>query len=136
MTPTATALLGYAAWTLALLLLMEGWRTVLVLAGKKAANTFAPSGEDLGGFPQRLTRAHANCYENLPLAGAVLLYALVAGATAVTDGLALALLGARVAQSLVHLVSTGPTAVTIRFLLFTVQNLILAYWLLRLFGLL
>lgn len=134
MTPTATALLGYAAWTLLLLVMLGGVRTSLVMGGKKAPNAFDPSGEDLEGFARRLTRAHANCYENLPLAGAVLLYAITADQTAVTDGLAYIFLFARILQSLTHLLSTANMAVRVRFAFFLVQVGILAYWLLKLFA--
>ena len=88
MSPTAIALLGYAAWALFLLVLLAVFRTSLVFAGKKTATDFKPSGDDLSGFGQRLTRAHANCYENLPIAAPVLLYAIASGGTAVTDPLA------------------------------------------------
>lgn len=134
MTPTATALLGYAAWTLVLLTTLGLLRTALVMGGKRAANSFAASGEDVEGFARRLTRAHANCYENLPIAGAVLLYAIAADRTAVTDGLAYIFLAARLLQSLTHLASTSNRAVTVRFAFFLVQIGILAYWLLGLFG--
>jgi hypothetical protein len=134
MTPTATALLGYAAWTLVLLTTLGLWRTSLVMNRKRAANSFAASGEDVEGFARRLTRAHANCYENLPIAGAVLLYAIAADRTAVTDGLAYIFLAARVLQSLTHLASTSNRAVTVRFAFFLVQIGILAYWLLGLFA--
>lgn len=42
MTSTAIALIGFIAWTLALLVLMEIIRTYLVLAGKVPANGFHP----------------------------------------------------------------------------------------------
>lgn len=134
MTPTATALLGFVAWTLLLLVMLGGVRTALVMQNKKAANAFSPGGEDLGGFAQRLTRAHANCYESLPIGAAVLLYAIASGQTAATDGLAMIFLGARVLQSLTHLASTSPQAVTVRFAFFLAQIGILAYWLLKLFA--
>ena len=66
---------------------------------------------------------------------AVLLYALFAGQTAITDPLAGTLLGARLLQSCVHLCSTAPLFVWIRFASYLVQVLILAYWLLALSGL-
>lgn len=135
MTPTATAILGFAAWTLVLLTLLGVMRTVLVMNGTKAANAFKPSGEDVSGFMARLTRAHANCYENLPIAGAVLLYAIATGQSAATDGLAYAFLCARILQSLTHLASTSIAAVTVRFAFFIVQVGILAFWLLKLAGL-
>jgi uncharacterized MAPEG superfamily protein len=136
MTPTATALLGFAAWTLFLLTMLAFVRTSAVMTGKKKANSFNPSGEDVGGFAQRLTRAHANCYENLPIAATVLLYAIATNQTAVTDGLATIFLAARVLQSLTHLASTSNPAVTVRFAFFLVQVGILTYWLLSFFGVL
>lgn len=132
MTPSAVALLGFAFWTILLVVLLGGYRVSLVTAGKKSAAGFSPNGEDVEGFGRRLTRAHANCYENLPLAGAVLLYAIATDQTAVTDGLALAFLGARLLQSLTHLASTSRPAVSLRFAFFVVQILILAYWILKL----
>ena len=133
MTPTAVALLGFAAWTILLVAFLGLYRTGLVLAGKKAANAFSPSGEDLEGFGRRLTRAHANCYENLPVAAAVLLYAIAAGETAVTDGAAYLFLGARIAQSVTHLISTARPFVLVRFAFFIVQVGLLAWWILQFF---
>lgn len=132
MTPTAVALLGFAAWTILLLLLLAVLRTSLVFAGKKKSNDFKPSGEDLQGFGARLTRAHANCYENLPIAAAILLYAIATSQTAITDQYAMAFIGARILQSLTHLASTSRPAVLVRFALFVVQVLILIFWLLKL----
>lgn len=133
MSSTAAALLGLAAWSVFLTVLLVGLRTGLVLAGKKAANAFSPSGEDLEGLARRLTRAHANCYENLPAAGAVLLYAIATEQTALTDPLAYAFLGARVAQSAAHLASTSRPFVLVRFTFFLVQIVILAWWLVQFF---
>lgn len=133
MTPTAVALLGFAAWTILLVAFLGLYRTGLVLAGKKAANAFSPSGEDLEGFGRRLTRAHANCYENLPVAAAVLLYAIAAGEAAVTDGAAYLFLGARIAQSVTHLISTARPFVLIRFAFFIVQVALLAWWIVQFF---
>ncbi len=133
MSPTATALLGFAAWTLFLVMSLGVFRTSIAMTKGKKANTFSPSGEDLGGLGQRLTRAHANCYENLPVAGVILLYAIATGQTALTDPLAYAFIGARVLQSVTHVVSTSNTAVLIRFALFFIQVVILIIWLLKLF---
>ena len=77
---------------------------------------------------QRLARAHANCVEGLPIFGGLMLLAVVAGRAAVTDPLAWVLLGARVLQSLIHLASTSPAAVTARFTAFAVQMAIAVYW--------
>lgn len=134
MTPTATALLGFAAWTLILLLTLGGLRTMKVMSREKAPNSFSPGGDDVGAFGKRLTRAHANCYENLPIAAAVLLYAIATGQTAATDGLAYYFLAFRLGQSVTHLISTSNNAVRIRFFFFVAQNVILIIWFLKLFG--
>lgn len=134
MTPTATTLLLLIAWALLMLLALGALRTAQVFAGKRAPNSFNASGDDMEAFGKRLTRAHANCYEYIPLAAAILLYAIAAGQTAVTDGLAYAFLGARIAQSLAHLISTSNMFVRIRFFFFLVQNVILIIWLLKLLG--
>ncbi|MFQ5563332.1 MAG: MAPEG family protein [Parvularculaceae bacterium] len=134
MTPTAVALLGYAAWTLVLVLWLGLYRTSLVMAGGRQANSFSPAGDDVDDFGRRLTRAHANCAENLPIAGAVLLFALAAGQAAVTDGLAYIFLAARLAQSITHLLSTANRAILVRFGFFLIQVAILFFWILRLAG--
>jgi hypothetical protein len=132
MTPTAVALMGFAAWTILMVMLLGVTRTGLVFAGKKKSNDFKATGEDLGSFGYRVTRVHANCYENLPAAAAVLLYAIATSQTAVTDSLALVFIGLRVAQSSVHLLSTAQPMVMIRFALYIGQNAILLYWILAL----
>ncbi|AYC34393.1 MAPEG family protein [Pseudomonas cavernae] len=136
LSPTALTLLGLIAWALLLVVLLANQRGLLVLGGKLAVNAFAPDGSTTPGFGQRLTRAHANCLENLPLQAPVLLYALHAGQSALTDPLAPLLLGARLFQSVMHLISTAPLFVWLRFAGFLVQVVILAWWLLRLSGLL
>lgn len=127
-TPSAIALTGFVTWTLLLLVLMELVRTQLVLRGKVPANGFTPDNAGLSPFMQRLARAHANCLEGLPIFGGLLLVAMVAGLTAVTDSLAYVLLGARVFQSLVHLASTELWAVKVRFTAFALQMAIGLYW--------
>lgn len=125
---SAIALTGFIAWALLLLVLMEALRSQLVLRGKVPANGFTPDNANLSPFMQRLARAHANCVENLPIQGGLLLVAIATGNTAVTDPLCLVLLGARVFQSLVHLASVSAVAVSIRFAAFAVQLAIAAWW--------
>lgn len=128
MTVTLQALLGFIAWTLFLLVLMEGIRSWLVLSGAVPANGFNPENSNLSPFMQRLARAHANCLEGLPVFGGLMLLAVVADRATVTDPLAWVLLAARVVQSLIHLASTSPVAVTARFTAFGVQMGIAVYW--------
>ncbi|HRC36970.1 MAG: MAPEG family protein [Rubrivivax sp.] len=132
MSHTLLALLGFICWTLALLVLMEVIRSKLVLTGEVAANGFNPENSNLSPFMQRLARAHANCLEGLPVFGGLMVLAVLAGKSSVTDPLAYALLAARILQSTIHLASTSSTAVTARFAAFAVQMSIAVYWAVKL----
>jgi len=136
MTNTHIALLGYIGLFLTILLILAGLRTMLTLKGAKKANSFAPTGEDAGPFSLKLVRAHANMYEFFPVYGGILLFAMATGQMAVTNGLALIFLGARVLQALTHLISTSIMAVQVRFFFFLVQFFIAGFWLLKFAGLL
>lgn len=128
MSVSLLALLGFVAWTLSLLVLMEVIRSWLVLTGKVPANGFNPENSNLSPFMQRLARAHANCIEGLPIFGGLLVIAVFANKTHVTDPLAYVLLGARMVQSCIHLASLSSAAVTARFTAFAVQLGIAVYW--------
>ena len=134
MSYTLLALLGFLGWTLALLVLMELIRSWLVLSGRVPANGFDPANSNLSPFMQRLARAHANCLEGLPIFGGLMVLAVLAGRTAVTDPTAYALLAARIVQSSIHLASTSAPAVMARFTAFAVQIGIAVYWVVRLHG--
>lgn len=134
MTATLTALTGFIAWTLLLLILMELIRSKMVLAKEVPANGFRPDNANLSPFMQRLARAHANCLEGLPVFGGLMLVAVASGQSALTDALAPLLLGARIVQSTIHLASLSALAVTLRFVAFSVQLVIAAYWAIRLLG--
>ena len=134
MASSTLAILLYAVWMLLLLVVLATLRSALTLSGARAANDFSPTGDDVSPFSARLCRAHANCYEFFPVFGGVLLVAHLSGSTHVTDPLALWALGARVGQSGVHLASTSPQAVMVRFGFFLAQVVIVAYWAVRLLG--
>ena len=132
MNPTLTALTGFVAWSLLLLVLMEVIRSKLVVTKAIPANEFNPDNSNLSPFMQRLARAHANCVEGLPIFGGLLLIAAVTGRSAVTDPLAYVFLAARILQSVIHLSSLSALAVTLRFSAFAVQMGIGVYWAIRL----
>lgn len=125
---TALALTGFIAWSLLLLVLMEALRTRLVMQKAVAANEFRADNSNLSPFMQRLTRAHANCLEGIPVFGGLLLIALATGRASVTDGLAPWFLVARLFQSCIHLSSLSVPAVNARFIAFLVQIGIGVYW--------
>ena len=79
MNPTLTALTGFVAWTLFLLVLMEVIRSWLVATKVVPANGFNPDNSNLSPFMRRLARAHANCLVGLPIFGGLMLIAVVAG---------------------------------------------------------
>jgi uncharacterized MAPEG superfamily protein len=134
MEPTATALLGFAAWYLLLTFALGIFRSGLVLSGKKSANSFATDGSDVGDFGRRLNRARDNCFETLPLFAAIVLAASLMNKIGVIDPLAMYLLYARVGQSVTHLASTSIPAINVRFALFLVQVVIYAIWIVQLLG--
>jgi uncharacterized MAPEG superfamily protein len=125
---TAISLTAFIAWALALLVWMEILRAWLVSSRRVPANGFSPDNAGLSPFMQRLARAHANCVEGLPIFGGLMLVALATGHTALTDPLAYVLLAARLLQSSIHLASTSPKAVTLRFAAFAVQLAIGVVW--------
>lgn len=126
MTTPLWCLLGFASWSLILLLAVGVARVRLVIAGSARANDF-PSGVPHGSDAYwRLNRAHLNCMENLPLFASVVLVATVAGLQHGTlDNLALLYLSARVGQSVTHVCSGSELAVNIRFSFFGLQILAL-----------
>jgi uncharacterized MAPEG superfamily protein len=117
-------LLGFAAWTVLLLLGTVGvYRWSRILTGAVPIRNFRADQIDGSDWYQRAMRAHANCVENLPVFGAIVL-ALYAGNVSgrLVDKLALAILIARVLQSLVHVCFVQTNAmVSIRFAFFFVQ---------------
>jgi uncharacterized MAPEG superfamily protein len=118
-------------WAVALTFVLVAVR----MSAGKEVNSFKPDGNDLSDFGLRVTRAHANCLENLALPAAIILVAMVQGQTAITDGLALVFLVSRIGQSLVHILfSTTVPMVLVRATLFTIQHVITIIWGLKLLG--
>lgn len=131
MSATIFALVGYIAWSIALLVGIAVYRTALVMKKNRPANGFKADGSDSPEFGQRLTRAQGNCAESFVFTGGVLLLALATSSSVITDPLAYVLLAARIGQSIVHLISSSALAVQIRFTFFLVQVVISAYWLIQ-----
>ena len=131
MSPTLTALTGFVAWSLFLLVLMEIIRSKLVITKAVPANGFDPGNSDLSPFMQRLARAHANCVEGLPILGDCWWWRRFRKDRG-HGSAGLHVSGARLAQSLVHLTSVSSTAVIVRFSAFSVQMAVGVYWACRL----
>ncbi len=133
MTASATCLLGLIAWTLILTLGLLTARTAAMLKGHPV-NTFSQDGSELAAISQRVTRAHGNSLEWMVIPVGLLGYAIATGQTGVTDGLAMIFLGARIAQSVIHVISTSTPAVLARATAFTVHVVISIIWLVKLLG--
>jgi uncharacterized MAPEG superfamily protein len=132
MNTTAIALLGYIVLMIVLVAMIAVLRAGLTISGKRKANSFSPSGEDISPFSARLCRVHANAYESFPIFGGLLIFSLVMGHGAITDGLALVLLAGRYVQSMILLFSTSIMAVNMRFAAYLVQFVISIIWVLEL----
>ena len=123
-----TALLLFAAWTLALMFTYVGYRVALVLAMKKPANSWGRGQvTDDPPFITRAQHAHLNCLENLPIFAVIVLAGVALGKTALIDQVALWVLVARLAQSITHLIGTSATLVFIRANFLVVQAALFAY---------
>ena len=121
MTLPVWMLLGFATWTVLLLLVTVGiYRWSRILTGRVPISEFRADQVEGKDWYKRSMRAHANCIENLPVFGAIV-FALYAGdvTNATVNVLAVAILAARIVQSLVHvcLIQTN-TVVSVRFGLF------------------
>lgn len=117
-------LLGFTTWTLLLLVATVGvyrWSNILFRRVPIAAfRTDQIEGAD---WYKRGTRAHANCIENLPVFGAIV---MALSATALSspaiDTLSIIILIARIVQSSVHVCHVQTNAfVSVRFSFYTVQ---------------
>ena len=124
MTLPLFTLLGFAVWTLGLLVATVGvHRWWQILAKRAPVNGFPADAPTGPGWYQRATRAHLNCVENLPVYGAIVVVVSFTGQTGwLLDTLSVAVLGARICQTLIHVVfvQTART-VSFRFTFFTVQ---------------
>jgi uncharacterized MAPEG superfamily protein len=124
MTVPVWMLLAFATWTVVLLLATVGvYRWSRILTGRVPIREFRADRVEGEDWYKRAMRAHANCVENLPVFGAVVL-ALHVGAVrgSAVDELCIGVVVARVAQSLVHVgfVQTD-RVVSVRFACFIAQ---------------
>ena len=126
MTIPLWVLLGFAVWTILVLIAGVGVHRWSLVLARRAELTDFPGGVVEGApFYRRALRAHANCLENLPVYAAIALTAAVAGIdTPRLDQLAIAVLAARVGQTLIHmLLPETNVTVGVRFAFFSVQLL-------------
>ena len=117
------SLLGFVLWTIGLLLAGVGFpRIRAVKRGESRPSEFRADVPHGSERYRRTVRAHLNCVENLPIFAALVLMASVIGLRSVPfDGLAIAVLPLRLAQSITHVISGSSRAVLVRFTFFLLQ---------------
>jgi uncharacterized MAPEG superfamily protein len=130
MTMPVLVLLAFAGWTLLTLMGSVGiYRWSLILTGGISIADWradVPQGSD---WYRRAMRAHLNCVENLPVYSAIVVALEATGMRSpVIDDLAIAMLVARMAQTVVHIALPPTTmAASVRFALFFGQIICMAY---------
>ena len=116
-------LVGFAVWTLLVLMMIGVYRWSRILTRRAPISSFRADPIEGPDWYKRAMRAHANCIENLPVFGAIVFALHVASlASPLINALAVIVLVARIMQSLVHVcfVQTDMVA-SVRFAFFFVQ---------------
>ncbi len=130
MTIPVLVLLGFAGWTLLTLLTTVGsYRWARILTGRVPIAEWSPSVVQGDDWYQRAMRAHANCLENLPVYGAIVVAIVATGSDSLRlDTLAVVLLVARMFQTVIH-VAFAPTntVASVRFAFFFTQ-IVCMFW--------
>ena len=117
-------LLGFAGWTLLTLFGSVGvYRWSRVLTGRASIAEWRADLPQGNNWYQRAMRAHMNCVENLPIYTALVVALMATGLHSPTiDGLAIAMLAARICQTVIHIVLPPTnTAASLRFTFFFAQ---------------
>jgi uncharacterized MAPEG superfamily protein len=117
-------LLAFAVWTVLLLFGTVGvYRWSRILTGKVPIREFKADQVEGADWYQRAMRAHANCVENLPVLGALVLVLYISGTSGKgIDAASMLIMGARIAQSFVHVCFVQTNAVVlVRFGFYFVQ---------------
>ena len=124
MTIPVWVLLGFAAWTVLVLVGTIGlYRWSRILTGRAEIKEFRADEPHGSKWYRRAMRAHANCVENLPIYTAIVVAMMVTGVQSrALDLLSILLLVARVCQTIVHVTLEQTNFVTsLRFMFFAIQ---------------
>jgi len=117
-------LMAFALWTIGVLAFTIGvHRWNLILRGGRGIHSFPADASDGPDWYRRATRAHANCVENLPVFGAIVVLAsLTSTASTLLDVLACVVVAARIGQTITHVgFRESQRSVSVRFGFFVAQ---------------
>ena len=104
MTPI-TSLLLFAAWTLLIMFIAVNWRVFEILRGVPANSWTRGSAKPAPAWVTRFEHAHMNCLESLPVFAVIVLAAFATEKLEVIAPYCAIVLYARLAQSIVHMIS-------------------------------
>ena len=124
MTIPVWVLLGFAAWTVLLLVGTIGlYRWSRILTGRAEIKEFRADEPHGSEWYRRAMRAHANCVENLPIYTAIVVASIATGfQSQALDTLAVVLLVARICQTSIHIAFEQTNfATSLRFMFFAIQ---------------
>lgn len=123
MTTPLWVLLGFAMWTIFMVLHIGFHRWKAVFTGTVPKGGFPSDVPPEDGRYRRAMQAHRNCVENLVVFGAIVVVLTVRGLdTPTLDTLALVVIGARILQSMTHLLrEQRRPVVLVRFTFFSLQ---------------
>ena len=129
------ALLGFAAWTLLLVIVVFLYRGVRC-AGGAAINSWPRNEKNANDLPfaRRVADGHANCLENLAIFTVIVFAAAQTGRLEAIGALAPWVLYARIGQSLAHLSGVGQAHVFVRAGFWAVQLVLFVWMMARLFA--
>jgi len=116
------ALIFYALWAIALVLMVGADRVLQVMRGDAKITQFTPGVPHGSDSYWRINRAHLNTVENLPIFAAIVLSGWVAGMEShLFNLLATIVVVARIVQSVIHILSGSALAIRFRFSALAVQ---------------
>jgi len=129
------ALLGFAAWTLLLVIAVFLYRGMRFLGGTPINHwpRAAKPGDD-AALVRRIEDAHANCLENLPIFAVIVLVAASIGRLDAIKSLAPYVLYARIGQSAAHLSGVGQVNVLVRATFWAAQLVLFVWMMANLLG--
>jgi uncharacterized MAPEG superfamily protein len=120
--PSITALVLYALWSIALVLMICIERMILLARGHAKASDITPGIPHGNPAYWRINRAHINTVENLPAFATIVLAGYAAGQEShIFNLLAMVVFAARIVQSLIQIVSGSRIAGALRTTAFAVQ---------------
>ncbi len=129
------ALLAFTSWTIFLVAIVGGYRVVRGLSGVRfdAWSRDARTCTD-PAILKRIEHAHANCLENLPLFGAIVLAAFALNRLEAIGALATYIIYARIGQSVAHFTGTGQINILVRAGFWMVQLVCFGLMMVKILG--